>query len=337
MNEHLPISLPIDQSIKRVPDDAIRIKVINDCQWSCSFCHNEGTELPTNHSSRVSVFLDEKVNLLPNVEEMPYTPEIMEQLYTLRYQGITEVHLTGGEPTLYRQLPSVVRDFKEHDFTVKMTTNGQAKPEMTRALANAGIDGITFSVLSFDDVEFVTTQEHKSEFAARLMIHRERENILLAKSLGVSVKINTVVLGEFDYPRVDTVRQFAEDNGITLVLLNSLGDGEEASQAVFNYAQAHGQLSGGTEFTNNSKGSLLYTTDRGTQINAKYIRPYHPDVVCGDCEHKGKSSCVEKFYGLRMEFRDGQPWIRLCVQKTTSQTVMPFKEFIIKDIMKELL
>lgn len=322
--------------MERFVDRSVRIKVTNDCQWTCTFCHNEGTEIPRNQPKRASIFLDNNAIMLPPVEIMPIKAETIGKIAALREMGIDEVHLTGGEPTLQRLLPDFVRGLTDYGFKVKMTTNGQARPGMIKQLAEAGLSGITFSIISFDPEEFVTTQRIKSIPWATTMIARAKANIILAKELGIDVKINTVVSGSHDYPRVDSIREFAQANEIKLVLLNCLGGGDKAQQAVFDYAERHGDFAGTTEFTNNGKGSAHFILPDGTIIDAKYLRPYHLDVVCGSCEHNGKDTCVEKFYGLRMEFRGGNLYMRLCVQKTNANTVMPLSNFIDRNIIRQL-
>lgn len=322
--------------IERIPDNSVRVKVTNDCQWSCDFCHNEGTELPSSQTKRVSVFLDESAKFLPEVGAMIPNDEIFERLDLLRKMGLEEVHLTGGEPTLNVDLSEVVKGFVSRGFKVKMTTNGQAQPNMTRRLVDAGISGMTFSILSFDVDEFLATQNIKSAPWAKAMIAREKDNILLAKSLGIDVKINTVVLGEFDHARVDKVREFAQEHGIKLILLPSLGKGSSSKDAVLEYAQRHAVLTGETQFTNSSKGSRHFILPDGTPMDAKYIRLYQPDVVCRGCEHKGKDSCVEGFYGIRVELREGEPYARLCVQKSNEMTVMRLDSFWEKDLIGSL-
>ena len=320
----------------RIRDTSIRVKVNNNCQLACIFCHNEGTEVPVNQRRRVSVFLDQSMIGLPPVGNMPYTQTTIEMSNRLKEAGIDEVHLTGGEPTLHPDLPGIVKGLTSNGFTVKMTTNGQAKLETMHRLAEAGIKGMTFSVLSVDPKEFLDTQYNQSIPWANAMIRREQQNTLLALKLGIEVKINTVVLGTFDHPRVNSVREFAQRYGIKLILLPSLGDGAEAKEAVFEYANMNGRCLDATEFTNNGRGSRHYVLDDGTFMDAKYLRPYHPEIVCGSCIHNGQESCVEKYYGLRMEFRDGEPYIRLCIQQTNERTVMPLTTFLAKDTNKQL-
>lgn len=323
--------------IERIPDNSVRVKVTNECQWACNFCHNEGTELPSNKTKRVSVFLDENSNLsLPHPKNMTADAETFRRLLVLREIGIDEIHLIGGELTLNPELSEIVRGFVSNGFKVKLTTNGQAQPNMTRRLVEAGVSGITFSVLSFDADEFLSTQAIKSLPWANAMIKREKENILLAKTLGVEVKINTVVLGEFDHVRVDTVKEFAQEHRIKLILLPDLSQGEEASGAVFDYADKYGNLVGEIQYTNNGKGSKRYVLSDGMAMDAKYIRQYQPEVVCNGCEHKGEESCVESFYGIRLEFRCGEPYVRLCIQKTNDKTVMKLEDFTSRDLVDAL-
>ena len=68
----------------------------------------------------------------------------------------------------------------------------------------------------------------------------------------------------------------------------------------------------------------------------KGIRPLHPDVVCDGCELRNTNSCVEKFYGIRLELRD-QLYARLCVQKTNPSTVMTLDDFVQNGVYYGLL
>lgn len=325
-------------------DRSVRVKVTNGCQWACNFCHNEGTELPNtaNATSRVSVFLDPAVRQLPMVEDIKVEDSSLGWINTIKGLGIDEVHLTGGEPTLHPRLPKLISILSNSGVTVKMTTNGQASLNRMREIFTAGLKGVNFSILSLDPDEFLKTQNPPTisglnpvQWATR-MIERETSNILLARDLGVAVKINAAVLGPDDYARVDTVREFATKHGISLVLLPSVGDQENTQDAVFNYAQRHGQFVEAKENSNNSNASRIYAMKDGTELRAKYLRPYHPDVVCGDCEHNGKPSCMERFYGLRMEFRSGEPYIRMCVQQTNDRTVMSLEKFVKDGVITQL-
>lgn len=319
-----------------LPDPSVRLKVTNDCQWTCDFCHNEGTELPDG-TKRVSVFLDPAVALLPPVRNVNADLTVLRELVDLKDLGVREVHLTGGEPTLNPDLPAIVSYLSEQGLWLKMTTNGQARLGLMEDLVARGLSAATFSVLSFTPEEFLKTQRIKSVPWAESMIARSKENILTTKKTGATVKINTVVIDQSDYHRVELIRQFAEENNIELALLNSLGDGEEAATYVFGYLERKGGISGPEiGFTNSSTFRRPYTLPSGQIVMGKGIRPLHPDIVCGGCELRDTDACVEKFYGIRIELRD-QLYARLCVQKTNPKTVMTLDDFVQNGVYYGLL
>lgn len=104
--------------IRLEQDNSIRLKVNNDCQWTCTFCHNEGTELPktSNATYRVYTLLDLNVLALPHVENMLSDEGTLDKITDLRKIGINEVHLTGGEPTLYPKLADMTRKLVSESF-----------------------------------------------------------------------------------------------------------------------------------------------------------------------------------------------------------------------------
>jgi pyruvate formate lyase activating enzyme len=63
--------------------------------------------------------------------------EILNRLLSFR-GWIDGVCITGGEPTLHRDLPSLIREVREHGFLVKLDTNG-SNPEMLGRLVDSGV------------------------------------------------------------------------------------------------------------------------------------------------------------------------------------------------------
>jgi len=70
-----------------------------------------------------------------------------------RADGYTDVSLQGGEPTLFPELPALVAEARRLDFGfVGMVTNARKLKDraFTRALLEAGLDGISVSLLGAD-------------------------------------------------------------------------------------------------------------------------------------------------------------------------------------------
>lgn len=87
---------------------------LQGCNFRCPFCHNSG--------------------LLSAAGD----PEIpTEELLTFlkKRQGLLDgVCITGGEPTLHKKLPELIRAIKELGFSVKLDTNG-FRPAVLKELA----------------------------------------------------------------------------------------------------------------------------------------------------------------------------------------------------------
>ena len=89
------------------------------CNFRCPFCHN--ALLVTDIDG--GTFLDE------------------EEFFSFlnKRKGILEgVAITGGEPTLQRELPLFIKRIKDLGFLVKLDTNG-TNPEMLEALIKEGL------------------------------------------------------------------------------------------------------------------------------------------------------------------------------------------------------
>lgn len=88
------------------------------CNFDCPYCHNADIVLDKN-----GVFLPEK--------------EVCEFLVT-RAGFLEGVVISGGEPTLHQELPSLCEKVKKLNYPVKLDTNG-SRPEMIRTLIRGGL------------------------------------------------------------------------------------------------------------------------------------------------------------------------------------------------------
>lgn len=84
------------------------------CPWRCPFCHN--------------------ASLVLEPESQPVIPEEEIFSFLAHRKGLLDgVAVTGGEPTLQRDLPEFLRKIKALGFAVKLDTNG-TNPAMLRAI-----------------------------------------------------------------------------------------------------------------------------------------------------------------------------------------------------------
>ena len=89
------------------------------CNFRCPYCHN--AELVLNPSSQ------------------PIIPEEEILAHLKKRRGITQgVCITGGEPTLQKDLKDFIKKLKELELKVKLDSNGY-KPEVLKDLVKEGL------------------------------------------------------------------------------------------------------------------------------------------------------------------------------------------------------
>ena len=91
---------------------------LDGCNFRCPFCHNtpllDGKAAPVMTQEELFVFLEKR-------------------------QGILDgVCVTGGEPTLQKELPAFLKKIKDMGYAVKLDTNGY-RPEVLRSVVEQGL------------------------------------------------------------------------------------------------------------------------------------------------------------------------------------------------------
>lgn len=86
------------------------------CNFRCPYCHNH------------------KLVLAP--KKMRTIPLNRIKKHLLKHRDFIDgVCITGGEPTIHKDLPELLREIKEWGFSIKLDTNG-SNPKMLRRLIN---------------------------------------------------------------------------------------------------------------------------------------------------------------------------------------------------------
>jgi pyruvate formate lyase activating enzyme len=100
------------------PGKIAAILFTQGCNFACPFCHN-GSLIPMRCSDSSQ-----------EVSESEIIKFLRSRIGKL--QGVV---ITGGEPTIHRDLPQFIHLLKRMDYTVKLDTNG-SNPEMIEKLLN---------------------------------------------------------------------------------------------------------------------------------------------------------------------------------------------------------
>jgi cyclic pyranopterin phosphate synthase len=166
--------LPVDTRGRPLHD--LRISVTDRCNFRCVYC------MPRAVFGRDHAFLP-RAELL-SFEEIGRLVGIFTRL------GVEKVRLTGGEPLVRRELPSLVASLAAipgvRDLT--LTTNGVLLAEHASELKAAGLHRVTISLDADDDPTFMRMND------AGVPVSRVLAGIEAAEAAGLGpIKLNMVV------------------------------------------------------------------------------------------------------------------------------------------------
>lgn len=170
----------------------LRISVVDRCNFRCPYCLPED-QYPEHHA-----FLDRQQRL--SFEEITRLARLFAGL------GVNKIRLTGGEPLLRRELPTLVQWLAQIPgiADIAMTSNGVLLPRFATALREAGLKRITLSLDSLDPAVFRQLSGNRGEVGEVLAA------IAAAAQAGFgALKLNCVVLrGVNDAGVLDLVERF---------------------------------------------------------------------------------------------------------------------------------
>lgn len=172
LHEHVPTVADVFGR----PLRSLRLSVTDRCNLRCKYCMPEEDYawLPRD-------------NVL-TFEEMTLLTELFTEV------GVDKVRLTGGEPLLRRDVPSLVRMLR-YNVGIKdlaLTTNGILLTEQAQALYEAGLDRVTISLDTLDPVRFRALTRRDEH-------HRVLEGIEAARRVGFTgLKLDTVAIRGFN-------------------------------------------------------------------------------------------------------------------------------------------
>ena len=81
---------------------------------------------------------------------------------------------------------------------------------------------------------------------------------------------------------------------------------------------------------------LKYENKQGQRIDVKTTKHdnFFFEQLCNNCPIKDQ--CQERFYGIRMEQRRGEPYVRLCLHRSDEDVLMPIEDFMNSKIRASL-
>jgi cyclic pyranopterin phosphate synthase len=181
---------PLVDTFGRVADD-LRISVTDRCNFRCTYC------MPA-----------EGLRWLPKTEILTFE-ELARLVSILVDLGVRSIKVTGGEPTVRADLPTLVSILRAvgPGLDISMTTNGVLLDRLAEPLARAGLDRVTISCDSLLRHRF-------AEMTRRDALERVLAGVVAAERAGLTpVKINCVVIGGQNDDEVVEFARWSRETG----------------------------------------------------------------------------------------------------------------------------
>lgn len=168
------------------------------CNFRCPFCHNSG-------------IVENRYN--------EYSEEEIFAYLQSRKKLLDAVVVSGGEPTLHRDLPEFIKKIKEMGFLVKLDTNG-TNPEMVKRLLEE-------KTIDYVAMDIKTNYEDYSSLAGvkNAGVDKIKETLRLLHEYGVPYELRTTLVGGLH--KKENIQRMAQDlKGEKLLYLQKFKDNE---------------------------------------------------------------------------------------------------------------
>jgi len=173
----------------------LRIALIDACNHSCFFCHNEGAEVEGKKIDEDLMF------------------DVINAYFSL---GKNKIRLTGGEPTLHPAIVDYVKRIRDMNPNVDLgiTTNGTRLLDFNKDFYE-DLDGLTVSLHSLDH------EVHK-QITDRANLPVILQGLEYIKSLqSTNVKINATI-SQYNVQEIESLAEYARTSGFSLKFLDLL-------------------------------------------------------------------------------------------------------------------
>lgn len=144
---------------------------LQGCNFRCPFCHNSG--------------------LLGGAEQPPIPREELLAFLRKRQGLLDGVCITGGEPTLHKALPDLIRDIRALGFAVKLDTNGCCPETLKQLVRDSLLDYVAM------DIKNCPARYGETAGAAELDLSKIRESMEFLMTGSLDYEFRTTVVEEF--------------------------------------------------------------------------------------------------------------------------------------------
>ena len=309
-------------------EKSLRLILTGKCNLACEFC-----------IYKVKDFYSPEIHS-PDFIEMRPTKSLKNVLKAMKKSlGFNIVQLTGGEPTLAKNLLEIAKILKDTGFRVNLCSNLTVVKPLLHLLENDLLNELTFSYLPLD----AKGQRKKLPGCKRpsqTRIKKIMENILYLKSHfpNLIIKTNIIIspftdtndFTEFVHwcwrndiiPRAQRDRSSSRISGSTKKMLNLLVFLNVRPEKVIL------RIPGSTELCEfkNSSGKIIYVKI--------FNKNFRPEKICKFCDRKNK--CGKSLSNIRIYDTKNGPVLCFCTEHNEKFAHLNIKQFLKSEVLAEI-
>ncbi|MEL0628895.1 GTP 3',8-cyclase MoaA [Psychromonas aquatilis] len=149
----------------------LRLSITDECNFKCNYCLPDGYQ--RTHQKQ---FLSQQ--------------EINNLITAFAELGTSKIRITGGEPSLRKDFPDIIKQISDTDGIEKVatTTNGFSLAKNAKSWFEAGLDSINVSIDSLDANTF-------NLITGKNLFHKVMQGVEACSTAGFKqVKVNSVLM-----------------------------------------------------------------------------------------------------------------------------------------------
>ena len=261
----------------------LRVVLTRLCNLSCTYCHKEGAEI----SSREVI-----------------SPEFMVKMLRCFHEaGIRKFKMMGGEPTLYRELPEVLKRISFEDSDISMITNGIFDRDFLERCFDCGLQRLNVSVHAWSDKNRMRASGMTDNMLGTL-----KSNLQFLADIGRLSKVNYVFLNSCGSEELFDLIRWISENQQVLDILNVIStNGKDLHEDFLPFSEIISLLEKKYSFDEiyvkknpYNPDSLRLKLTNGGAINLKIfpLNSIQPFKSCRTC--RKVSRCSEGIKAIRL-------------------------------------
>lgn len=261
----------------------LRISVTDKCNLRCKYCMPPGG-----------------VKTIPH-EEILRLEEIYRLTNIMAGLGVNKVRLTGGEPTVRKNITELVRSIGSipQIHTIAMTTNGVRLPNLLPELVESGLTNLNISIDTLNPDKY-------REITGFDRFHDVMTGIDMAYEAGIKIKLNCVPCRGFNDKDLIQLAEIAckKDIDVRFIELMPIGRGRLftgiPSKEILDSLEQHFGKS--SKIANIGEGPAEYYVFNGFKGRVGFISPIS-HKFCAQCNRLRLTS--EGRLKLCLYYKDG--------------------------------